>query len=161
MVIFVSQEPRAFPLPPFFAQTLIHQFAHLWLGLSMGKEAAWSEGQTTPKSIIRAMRASVRRAEKTIRSWKQAKALLERWRRDLANVNVELKRPRVIDLVPIDFVSGEPVEREGTPTNRFRGQVVYFTNSDVTVRRPSGAILVIDNYEIIAMSDGKKRFEPV
>jgi hypothetical protein len=31
----------------------------------------------------------------------------------------------------------------------------------VTVRRPSGAILVIDNYEIIAMSDEKKRFEPV
>ena len=26
---------------------------------------------------------------------------------------------------------------------------------------PSGAILVIANYEIIAMSDGKKRFEPV
>jgi len=43
-------------------------------------------------------------------------------------------------------VSGEPVEREGTPTNRFCGQVVYFTNADVTVRLPSGAILVIDNY---------------
>ncbi len=107
------------------------------------------------------MRGSGRRAKKTIRSWKQAKALLDQWRRDLANVNLELKRPRVIDVVPIDFVSGEPVEREGTPTNRFRGQVVYFTNADVAVRRPSGAILVIDNYEIIAMSDGKKRFEPV
>ena len=107
------------------------------------------------------MRASGRRAKKTISSWKQAKALLEQWRRNLANVNVELKRSRVIDVVPIDFVSGEPVEREGTPTNRFRGQVVYFTNADVAVRRPSGAILVIDNYEIIAMSDGKKRFEPV
>jgi hypothetical protein len=107
------------------------------------------------------MRAGGRRAKKTIRSWKQAKALLEQWRRNLANVNVELKRPRVIDVVPIDFVSGEPVEREGTPTNRFRGQVVYFTNADVTVRRLSGAILVIDSYEIIAMSDGKKRFEPV
>ena len=103
----------------------------------------------------------MRRAQKTVHSWKQAKALLEQWRRDLANVNVELKRPRVIDVVPIDFVSGEPVEREGTPTNRLRGQVVYFTNADVTLRRPSGAILVIDNYEIISMSDGKKRFEPV
>ncbi len=103
----------------------------------------------------------MRRPKKTIHSWKQAKALLEQWRRDLANVNVELKRPRVIDVVPIDFVSGEPVEREGTPTNRLRGQVVYFTNADVTLRRPSGAILVIDNYEIISMSDGKKRFEPV
>jgi len=59
------------------------------------------------------------------------------------------------------YQGGEPVEREGTPTNRFRGQVVYFTNADVTLRRPSGAILVIDNYEIIAMSDRKKRFEPV
>jgi len=103
----------------------------------------------------------VRRAKKTVRSWKQARALLEQWRRDLANINVELKRPRVIDVVPIDFVSGELVEREGTPTNRFRGQVVYFTNADVTVRRSSGAILVIDNYEIAAISDGKKRFEPV
>ncbi len=103
----------------------------------------------------------MRRAKKTVRSWKQAKALLERWRRDLATVDVDLKRPRVIDVVPIDFISGEPVEREGTPTNRFRGQVVYFTNADVTVRRSSGAILVIDNYEIAAMSDGKKCFEPV
>ena len=107
------------------------------------------------------MRGSGRRAKKTIRSWKQAKLLLERWRRELANIKVELKQPRVIDVVPIDFVSGEPVEREGSPTNRFRGQVVYFTNADVTVRRSSGAILVIDNYEIAAISDGKKRFEPV
>src|SRR5260370_42603864 len=106
------------------------------------------------------MRGSVRRAKKkTIHSWKQAKELLEQWRRDLANVNVELKRPRIIDVVPIDFVSGEPVEREGIPTDRLRGQVVYFTNADVTVRRPSGAILVIDNYEIISMSDAKRRFE--
>ncbi len=90
----------------------------------------------------------MRRAKKTVRSWKQAQALLEQWRRDLANINVELKRPRVIDVVPIDFVSGELVERD-------------FTNADVTVRRSSGAILVIDNYEIAAISDGKKRFEPV
>jgi hypothetical protein len=107
------------------------------------------------------MRGSVRRAKKTIRGRKQARLLLERWRRELVNINVELKRPRVIDVVPIDFVSGEPVEREGTLTNRFRGQVVYFTNADVTVRRSSGAILVIDNYEITAMSAGNKRFEPV
>jgi len=103
----------------------------------------------------------MRRVKTTVRSWKQAKALLERWQRDLATVDLELRRPRVIDVVPIDFVSGEPVEREGTPTHRFRGQVVYFTNADVTVRRSSSAILVIDNYEIAAMSDGKKRFEPV
>lgn len=120
-----------------------------------------SEGPTAPKGIIRTIRGGVRRAKKTISSWKQAKVLLEQWRRDLTNVSLELKRPRVIGVVPIEFVSGEPVEREGTPTNRFRGQVVYFTNADVTVRLPSGAILVIDNYEIIAMSAGKKRFEPV
>lgn len=143
------------------AQTLIDQFAYLWLGLSKGKEAAWSEGSTTPKGIIPAQRGSVRRAKKTIRGWKQAKLLLERWRRELVNINFELKRPRVIDVVPIDFVSGEPVEREGSPTNRFRGQVVYFKNADVTVRRPPGAIPVIDSYEIAAMSDGKKRFEPL
>jgi hypothetical protein len=131
------------------------------LGLSKGKEATWREGAAAPQGIIPTMRGSGRRAKRTICSCKQAKPLLERWRRELANIKVELKRARVIDAVPIDFVSGEPVEREGTPTNRFNGQVVYFTNADVTVRRPSGAILVIDNYEIAAMSDGKKRFEPV
>ncbi len=67
----------------------------------------------------------------------------------------------MIDILPIDFVSGEPVEREGAPTNRFRRQIVYFMNAGVTVRRSSGSILVIDNYEITAISDGKKRFEPV
>jgi hypothetical protein len=102
----------------------------------------------------------VRRAKKTVRRWQQAKALLEQWRRDLANINVELKRPRVIDVVPIDVVSGELVGREGAPTNRFRGQVAYFTNADVTVRHSSGAILVIDNYEIAALSVRQKRFEP-
>ncbi len=90
----------------------------------------------TPKGIIRTMRGSAPRAKKTIHSWKQAKALLDQWRRDLANVNLEFEAP---------------------PSNRFRGQVVYFTNAEVTVRRPSGAILVVDNHEIIAVSDGKKR----
>jgi hypothetical protein len=97
----------------------------------------------------------------TIRSWKQAHALLERWRRELASVEVTLKRPRVVGVVPLDFVSGELIEREGKPTDRFRGHVIYFTNADVTVRRPSGVILVIDNYEVARMSDGKTRFEPV
>jgi hypothetical protein len=73
---------------------------------------------------------------------------------------VELKQPRVIDVVPTDFVSGEPVEREGTPTNKFRGQLLYLTNADLTIRRPSGAILVIDCYEVVAISDEKTRFEP-
>ena len=97
----------------------------------------------------------------TIRSWKQARALLERWRRELASVEVTLKRPRVVGVAPLDFASGELIEREGKPTDRLRGHVIYFTNADVTVRRPSGVILVIDNYEVARMSDGKTRFEPV
>ena len=97
---------------------------------------------------------------KTIRSWREARKLLERWRKDLNTLTVKLKQVRVIDLVPIDFVSGEPVEREGKPTKRLRGQLIYVTNADVTIRRPSGAILVIDRYEVVAISDGKTRFEP-
>lgn len=97
---------------------------------------------------------------KAAHSWRQAKPLFGRWRKNLAHVQVELKRPRVIDVVPIDLLGGEPVDREGKPTHKFRGQLVYFTSDDLTIRRPSGAILVIDNYEIVAISDGKKRFEP-
>jgi hypothetical protein len=97
---------------------------------------------------------------KTVRGWREATGLLNRWRKDLKTLTIELKQPRVIDLVPIDFVSGEPVEREGKPTKKFRGQLIYFTNDDVTVRRPCGAILVIDRYEVVAISDGKARFEP-
>ncbi len=98
--------------------------------------------------------------QKTIRSWKSARPFLEHWRKDLKTLTVELKQPRVIDAVPIDFVSGEPAERGGTPTTRFRGQLIYFTNADLTIRRPSGAILVIDRYEVIRISAGKTRLEP-
>jgi len=101
-----------------------------------------------------------RAASRTIHSWKQARALLERWRKRLLTVDVELRQARVIDVVPIDFVSGEPVERLGTPKQRFRGQLIYFTSADVTIRRPSGAVLVIDTYELVAISDGKTRLEP-
>jgi hypothetical protein len=38
--------------------------------------------------------------------------------------------------------------------------LIYFTSADVTVRRRSGAIVVIDSYEIVAISDGKILFEP-
>jgi hypothetical protein len=62
--------------------------------------------------------------------------------------------------VPVDFVSGEAVERKGAPAQKFLGQLIYFTNDGVTVRRPSDAILVINNYEIVAISDGKTRLEP-
>ncbi len=85
---------------------------------------------------------------------------METWRRECGNVQVELKRPRAIDIVPIDFIRGEPVEREGPAKQKFSGRLIYFTRADVTFRRPSGAILVIDNYEIAALSDGKSRFEP-
>ena len=105
-------------------------------------------------------RAKRKRRRRRIQSWKGAKPLLERWRKNLTNVRVVLKQPRAIALAPIDFVSGEQVERQGTPTQKFRGQLIYFTNDDVMIRRPSGAILVVDNYEIAAISDGKTRFEP-
>src|SRR6266446_8132944 len=105
-------------------------------------------------------RVKQRQRRKTIQSWKGATPRLERWRKDLKTLTVELKQPRVIDVTPIDFVSGEPVERKGTPTKRLRGQLIYFTNADVMIRRPSGAILVVDNYEIVAISDGKTRLEP-
>jgi hypothetical protein len=106
-------------------------------------------------------RAKRKAQGKTVRGWREAAGLLNRWRKDLKTLTIELKQPRVIDLVPIDFVSGEPIEREGKPTKKFRGQLIYFTNDDVTVRRPSGAILVIDRYEVVAFSDGKTRFVPV
>jgi hypothetical protein len=97
---------------------------------------------------------------KTVRGWREAAGLLNRWRKDLKTLTVELKQPRVIDLVPIDFVSGEPVEREGKPTKRLRGQLIYFTNADLTIRLPFAAILVIDRYEVGSISDGKTRFQP-
>lgn len=78
----------------------------------------------------------------------------------MKTLTIELKQPRVIDVAPIDFVSGEPVEREGKPTKAFGGQLIYITNADLTIRRPSGAILVIDRYEVVAISDGKTRFVP-
>jgi len=56
---------------------------------------------------------------KTVRGWREAKTLLVRWRKDLKTFTVELKQPRVIDLVPIDFVSGEPVEREENQSRDF------------------------------------------
>ena len=109
-------------------------------------------------SVVKRSKRTPRK--RTIRSWKHARALLERWRRNLATLQVDLKQPRVIDIVPIDFVGGEPTERAGKPTQEFRGQLIYFTNADVTFRRPSGAILVVDNYEVTSLSDGKTRLEP-
>ena len=106
-------------------------------------------------------RAKTRLSPRIIGSWRQGRALLERWRRDTANVSVELKRPRAIDVVPIDFLRGEPARREARTRLKFRGRLIYHTGADVTIRRPSGAILVIDIYEIAALSDGKMRLEPL
>src|SRR5437870_13421893 len=97
--------------------------------------------------------------KKIIRSRKEAQRLLERWRKKLTNLQIELKRPRVIDVVPVDFLRDEVPDRQGESTQKFRGQLIFFTKDDVTIRRPSGAILVIDSYEITAISDGKTRFE--
>ena len=97
---------------------------------------------------------------KTVRGWREATGLLNRWRKELKALTVQIKQPRAIDLVPIDFVSGEPVKREGKPTKKIRGQLIYFTNADLTIRRSSGAILVIDRYEVVVISDGKTRFVP-
>jgi hypothetical protein len=105
-------------------------------------------------------RAKEKAQGKPVRGWREAAGLLNRWRKDLKTLTVELKQPRVIDLVPIDFVSGEQVECEGKPTKRLRGQLIYLTNADLTIRQPSGAILVIDRYEVVAVSDGKTRFAP-
>ncbi len=96
---------------------------------------------------------------RVIRTWKEAQRLLERWRKKLTNLQVELKRPRVIDVVPVDFLRDEVPERQGEPRQKFRGQLIFFTKDDVTIRRPSGAIVLIDNYEIAGISDGKTRFE--
>jgi hypothetical protein len=106
-----------------------------------------------------AMTGGARRIEKTVDGWKEARPLLEQWRRDLSEVNFELKQPRIIDPVSIDSASGESIEREGSTANRFRGQVLYITDLDLTVRRPSGAMLIIGNNEIVSVSDGKIRFE--
>ena len=105
----------------------------------------------------RAKRKPVKK--KVFRSWKDAKPLLEGWRKKLTNVQVELKRPRVIDAVSVDFLRDEAPERPGEPTQKFRGRLIFFTKDDVTIRRPSGAILVIDNYEIAAIADSKTRLE--
>jgi len=105
-------------------------------------------------------RAKRKQRRKRIQSWKDAKPLLERWRKSLTTVAVKLKQPRVIDVASFDLVGGEPVGRKGKPTQIFRGHLIYITNDDVTIRRPSGAVLVVDNYEIVAISDGKTRFEP-
>jgi hypothetical protein len=51
------------------------------------------------------------------------------WRERLTEESSEgsglLKQSRVIDAVPIDFMSGEVVERKGAPAQKFWGQLIY------------------------------------
>jgi hypothetical protein len=103
--------------------------------------------------------ASVPQSNKTVGSWRQAQPLLEQWRRDLVEVDIMLKQPWAIGPISTDSASGEPIDGNGKTENRFRGQIIYFTDADVIVRRPSGEILVLGSYEIAAMSDEKNRFE--
>ena len=120
--------------------------------LLAGLESAATREDTMPVTT------SVRQAEKLVNGWKQARPLLEQWRRELSEVDVQLKQPRVVDPLLPDSASGEPIENGGA-VGRFRGEVVYFTDEDAMVRLPSGAMVVLDKNEIAAMSDGKNRFE--
>jgi len=107
------------------------------------------------------MKAPKHRRPRKVTAWKQARALFESWRKTNAQVKVELRRPRVIDIVPIDFLRGEPVgPAAGSPTRSFHGRLIYHTPDDITIRRPSGAILIIDNYEIQSISDARTCFAP-
>lgn len=63
----------------------------------------------------------------TVRGWKAGQAILERWRKSLASVEIELKQPRMVDFSPMEFVSGKPLQPEAEPSRRFRGQVIYVT----------------------------------
>ena len=97
---------------------------------------------------------------RTVHGWKKARPVLEAWRKKLASLQVALQQPRAIDIVPVDFISGEPVARQGPPKKKFRAQLIYLTGDDATMRRPSGALLVIDTYELESLSDGKTRILP-
>lgn len=96
----------------------------------------------------------------TIRGWAKARKTLEHWRRELIDVQVALERPRVIEMIPVDFSTGEPVTRRGAPRKSFKAKLIFVTEDDVTLRRASGALLVIDTYELASLSDGRTRVVP-
>lgn len=97
---------------------------------------------------------------RTINGWKKAKRKLEAWRKKLTPVRVALKRPRAVDAQAVDLASGEPVEPAGALKSKFQARLIFFTGADVTLRRPSGAVLIIDTYELEWLSDGKTRVAP-
>ena len=124
---------------------------------------------TAKKSRNRSTRRPAKAASRPIHTWRALRPLLERWRRDGATLHVELRRPRAIDVVPIDFISGELIpgvaqkssSRAGKVSTKFTGRLIFATHEDITIRRPSGAILVIDNYEVASLSDGRTLFQPL
>jgi len=97
---------------------------------------------------------------RTINGWRKAKAQLERWRKSLARLRVTLNRARPVDATAVDLASGEPISPGGQPQTRFSAQLIYFTSADLTLRRPSGAVLAIDTYELDSLTDGKTRVLP-
>jgi len=97
---------------------------------------------------------------RTINGWRKANTQLERWRKSLARLRVMLKRARSVDATAVDLTSGEPIAPGCPPQSRFTAQLIYFTSADVTIRRPSSAVLVIDTYELESLSDGKTRVLP-
>lgn len=97
---------------------------------------------------------------KIIRGWRRARPVLERWRKQLKPVTVILRTPRVIGAVPIDLETGDPVDESGKARTRFQAEVVYHTAADLTLHLPRGALVVVDTYELAAISDGHTRIEP-
>jgi hypothetical protein len=96
--------------------------------------------------------------ETSTERWKLGRLLLDRWRRELTEVDIELKRAKIINPLLANSASGEPLDGEGA-VKRFRGQVIYFTDEAVTVRRACGMILVLENDEIRDVSDGQDQIE--
>lgn len=97
---------------------------------------------------------------KTIRGWRQARPVLERWRKNLTPLTIILRSPRIIGAVPIDFETGERIEEGGQPRTRFRAELVYHTAADVTLHLPRGALMIVDTYELLSITDGRTRIEP-
>lgn len=97
---------------------------------------------------------------RTVKGWVKARRVLEEWRRNLTDLQVVLRSPRAIDITPVDFVAGEPVAAKDIPRKKFKAKLIFFTRDDATVRRPSGALLVIDTYELESLADRKTRVEP-
>lgn len=97
---------------------------------------------------------------RTIRGWRKAARQLESWRKKLTPVQVSLKRPRAVDATAVDLASGEPVEPARALKSNFQARLIFFTGADVTLRRPSGAVLIVDTYELEWLSDGKTRVVP-